>query len=41
MSFNPLGLAWWCWLGILKRAPPQGLKFYSPRCQFEWASLAS
>ena len=40
-SRNPLGLAWWCWLGTLECAPPQGLGFDSPRCQFGWASLAS
>jgi len=27
---NPLGLAWWCWLGTLECAPPQGLRFGSP-----------
>jgi hypothetical protein len=38
---NPLGLAWWCWLGILECAPPQGLRFDSLWCQFWWANLAS
>jgi len=29
---NPLGLAWWYWLGTWDYAPPQGLRFDSLRC---------
>jgi len=31
---NPLGLAWWHWLGTWGCAPLQGLRFDSPQCQF-------
>jgi len=37
---NPLGLAWWCWLGTLECALTQGIRFDYPRCQFKLANLA-
>ena len=39
--FPSKGLAWWYWLGIWGCAPPQGLRFNSPRSQFGSANLTS
>jgi len=39
MNFNPLGLAWWYWHATWECAPPWGLRFDSPWCQFGWANL--
>ena len=41
VEINPFGLAWWYWLGTWECAPPKGLMFNYPRCQFKWAYLAS
>ena len=38
---NPLGLAWWYWLGTWECAPSQGLRFDSLHCQLGWANLSS